>query len=205
VVLFPHVALPLHIFEPRYRKMTEDALAADRLVAMVQVRPEAIDEKLAKPAIEEIACLGKIVSHERLPDGRFYFLLLGLKRIRILHEIDAPTPYRQAEVELLSDDDRDAYPEGERGDLENWFREVAERTGGLDPDLETVIRGGPPLGVLTDLMAHALQLPPTLKQLFLADPKPARRAATLRGILRQVLDTSSAVPRRPFPPPFSLN
>jgi hypothetical protein len=41
VVLFPHALLPLHIFEPRYRQMTEDALASDRLVTMVQTRPGA--------------------------------------------------------------------------------------------------------------------------------------------------------------------
>jgi hypothetical protein len=35
VVLFPHVALPLHIFEPRYRDMVADALASDRMIGMV--------------------------------------------------------------------------------------------------------------------------------------------------------------------------
>ncbi|MGO9920320.1 MAG: LON peptidase substrate-binding domain-containing protein [Isosphaeraceae bacterium] len=39
LVFFPHSVLPLHIFEPRYRQMTEDALAGDRLVTMVQIRP----------------------------------------------------------------------------------------------------------------------------------------------------------------------
>ena len=39
LVFFPHTVLPLHIFEPRYRQMTEDALAGDRLVTMVQIRP----------------------------------------------------------------------------------------------------------------------------------------------------------------------
>ena len=38
VVLFPHVLLPLHIFEPHYRQMTADALASDRLLAMVLLK-----------------------------------------------------------------------------------------------------------------------------------------------------------------------
>src|SRR3954468_19038803 len=38
VVLFPHAVLPLHIFEPRYRQMTGDALAGDKLVTIVQWR-----------------------------------------------------------------------------------------------------------------------------------------------------------------------
>ena len=41
LVLFPHAVLPLHIFEPRYRQMTEDALAGDQLVTIVQIKPKA--------------------------------------------------------------------------------------------------------------------------------------------------------------------
>jgi uncharacterized protein len=39
VVLFPNVFLPLHIFEPRYRQMIGDALAGDRIIGMVLLRP----------------------------------------------------------------------------------------------------------------------------------------------------------------------
>ena len=39
VVLFPLVTLPLHIFEPRYRQMTADALAGDRLITMILLKP----------------------------------------------------------------------------------------------------------------------------------------------------------------------
>ena len=39
VVLFPNVFLPLHIFEPRYRTMVADALAGDRIIGMVLLRP----------------------------------------------------------------------------------------------------------------------------------------------------------------------
>ena len=35
LVFFPQVMQPLHIFEPRYRQMTADALAGDRLIALV--------------------------------------------------------------------------------------------------------------------------------------------------------------------------
>ena len=39
VVFFPDTTLPLHIFEPRYRRMTEDALRSDRLIAMAVLKP----------------------------------------------------------------------------------------------------------------------------------------------------------------------
>ena len=39
LVMFPHVVQPLHIFEPRYREMLEDALEHDRLLAMALLQP----------------------------------------------------------------------------------------------------------------------------------------------------------------------
>src|SRR5258706_7226628 len=77
VVLFRHAVLPLHIFEPRYRQMTEDALAGDQLLTIVQWREPYPLKAGVEPALEEIACLGRILQHVRLPDGRFNILLLG--------------------------------------------------------------------------------------------------------------------------------
>ena len=89
LVMFPHVVLPLHIFEPRYRQMTEDALAGDRLITMIQISPLPKGKSWVEPVqIEEVGCLGRIIQHERLPDGRFNILLLGRKRVRIRRELD---------------------------------------------------------------------------------------------------------------------
>ena len=49
LVCFPHALLPLHIFEPRYRQMTEDALAGDQFITMVQIRPAAEGSPWAEP------------------------------------------------------------------------------------------------------------------------------------------------------------
>src|SRR5262245_15215325 len=101
VVLFPKVMLPLHIFEPRYRQMTGDALAGDRLIGMVLLRPgsEAGDE--GKPALSPVACLGRIVAEQLLEDGRYNLLLRGLSRVRIVEELEQQKLYRMARVELL--------------------------------------------------------------------------------------------------------
>ena len=88
LVIFPHVVLPLHIFEPRYRQMTEDALAGDRLITIVQISPPARGEHWTEPVpLESVGCLGRIIRHERLADGRFNILLLGRKRVRLRREI----------------------------------------------------------------------------------------------------------------------
>ena len=61
LVLFPEVMQPLHIFEPRYRQMTADALAGDRLIALGLLRPGWEADYDGKPAIYPVACLGRVV------------------------------------------------------------------------------------------------------------------------------------------------
>src|SRR5689334_20614407 len=104
LVMFPHVVLPLHIFEPRYRQMTEHSLASDRLITMIQISPPPRGQAWAEPVpLEPVGCLGRIIRHERLPDGRFNVLLLGLKRVRLLHEVTTGQLYRTARVEVVED------------------------------------------------------------------------------------------------------
>src|SRR5687768_9991177 len=104
-LLFPRTQLPLHIFEPRYRAMVRDALASDRLIAMVQPK----DEK-EPPNVYEVGCIGEIVGSEELDDGRFNIVLEGISRFRILGEADVMTPYRQVDADRSGFDD-EAEPE----------------------------------------------------------------------------------------------
>src|SRR5260370_35090840 len=103
VVLFPHLVLPLHIFEPRYRQMTTDALAGDRLIAMVLLQTGWEPHYEGLPALYPIACLGRIQAEQRLPDGRFNLQVRGLTRVRILEEINDDKLYRSAKVEMLQE------------------------------------------------------------------------------------------------------
>jgi uncharacterized protein len=207
VVLFPHAVLPLHIFEPRYRQMTEDALAGDKLVTIVQWRAPFPVKPGVEPALEEIACLGRILQHERLPDGRFNFLLLGRKRVRLGREIPSDKLYRLAAAEILEDENTELPQEPRRAEIAALFRRVSEQHGTLDPDLKSLLETGLPLGSLTDLVAHTLGLPPTIKQDLLAETRVDRRADVLVEILRQLADRPSSADEgpRPFPPPFSAN
>ena len=105
VVLFPGVQTPLHIFEPRYRQMTEHALAGEGRIGMVAVRPESLDAMPGDPPVFGVGCEGRITDAKRLPDGRFNLLLLGTQRFRILREQppEAGRLYRIAEIERLED------------------------------------------------------------------------------------------------------
>jgi Lon protease-like protein len=93
VVLFPDVFLPLHVFEPRYREMVSDALAGDRLIGMVLLKPGWEPSYEDRPPVFDIGCSGVITHFERLPDGRYNIILRGLERFTILRD-DHDRPYR---------------------------------------------------------------------------------------------------------------
>ncbi|MHC4550616.1 MAG: LON peptidase substrate-binding domain-containing protein [Planctomycetota bacterium] len=102
VILFPGALLPLHIFEPRYRRMLADTLEGDRLIAMALLKQCDRKEYQTKPPFHETVCIGQVIHHEGLPDGRANIALLGLSAGRAIR-IDDDKPYRTAEVELLLD------------------------------------------------------------------------------------------------------
>ena len=81
LVLFPGVIQPLHIFEPRYRRLMDDAVNSDQLIAMAKLKSESGLEQ-HEPEVHDTICIGKIVTHAELPDGRFNLLLLGAQRRR---------------------------------------------------------------------------------------------------------------------------
>ena len=98
VVHFPDTLLPLHIFEPRYRKMVADALEGDRMIGMVLIRDPAGSEP--RP-VYEVGCAGCIVEHEQLPDGRSLIVLRGRTKFRITRELETDEPYRIVEPQAL--------------------------------------------------------------------------------------------------------
>jgi uncharacterized protein len=100
VVLFPGAILPLHIFEPRYKRMTAEALDGDGWIAMALLRAGWEKSPLTRPAIDPVVCIGRIVAHERLPDGKYNFLLQGQWRAFVLDEglVDGHEAYRLARV-----------------------------------------------------------------------------------------------------------
>lgn len=125
-LLFPRTQLPLHIFEPRYRAMVRDALAGDRLIAMVQPR-----DSNEPAAVFEIGCLGRIVGSEQLGDGRYNIVLEGIHRIRIANEAEVSTPYRQVDAECarFKLEEEDPLPIAQRADLERECRRFAQALG----------------------------------------------------------------------------
>jgi uncharacterized protein len=105
VVFFPETVLPLHVFEPRYRQMVADCLAADGWMAVVMLRAGWEKDYQGRPPVQTIAGVGEIIQAEMLADGRYNILLHGGSRIRILAE-EPPEGrlYRVARAERLEEE-----------------------------------------------------------------------------------------------------
>jgi hypothetical protein len=96
-LLLPRARLPLHIFEPRYLQMLDDALKTKhRLIGMIQPRdvPAAAEKRL-----HAIGCAGRVTGFSETEDGRYMVTLSGMSRFRVLQEVQGFTPYRRCQVD----------------------------------------------------------------------------------------------------------
>ena len=180
VVLFPNVFLPLHIFEPRYREMVADALASDRLIGMVLLRPGWDRDYEGRPPIYPIGCSGVLTHNERLPDGRYNIVLRGMERFRILEE-DHALGYRRAHIEPLRERPLDAADRAailtQRAKLEAMLGPSQSSAG--DPRMPASMSDED----LINALAQYLDLEPLEKQALLEKACLRTRAESLVELL----------------------
>jgi Lon protease-like protein len=122
-VLFPRVSLPLHIFEPRYRKMVADAMDGHRTIGMILLRPGWEKDYLGRPPVFASGCAGRIETCQALPTGSTTSSSAASARFRVVEE-PAGEPYRLATVEPGR-----RREEGETADLEDARRRVLAAIG----------------------------------------------------------------------------
>lgn len=213
LVLFPHVVQPLHVFEPRYCEMLQDALAGDRLIAMVLLEQGWEHQYLhCRPPISQVACVGKILSHTPTEDQRHNILLVGMKRAKIVRELEPLRPFREAAVELLED----LYPPDEAEQrpalvqhLQELFQHFVPEGLAAQESFQQLMGKQLPLGILTDTIAYALQLPLAIKQQLLAEANVDIRCRLLSRCLEQKIhgrsDACDESAADDFPPRFSEN
>jgi hypothetical protein len=187
VVLFPHVFLPLHIFEPRYRTMVAEALEGDRLIGMVLLRPGWEGDYDGRPAVYPIGCAGVITHHERLSDGRYNIVLRGLEKFRVVDE-DRSKSYRLAQVEPLHEaipaEDRDEI-RAARHRLESLL--VPQPTGrGVEPRVPPAMSDED----LVNTLAQYMELEPLEKQALLEREGLLARCRSLIELLEMKMIVS---------------
>lgn len=193
MVLLPGEPMPLHIFEDRYKAMTETALAGERMIVMGHLKPGWDKPRVTNEETYNVAGVGQIVMDERLHDGRFNLILLGLKRIRI-KQITQQKPYSKALVEVIEDrcsDTSSAVLASLEHDIIEAARQILKvrKNDKLSlpegfPAFETIVPGALPLGTLCDFAAASIFLPPTEKQMILEEIDVIKRAQTLLFLLR---------------------
>jgi ATP-dependent Lon protease len=103
VVLFPGVPLPLHIFEPRYRKMLDDIRVGNNFFGLSYFDSSAADTEL--PPAGHVGCVAEVTETQSLPDGRSNILTIGVIRYRVEDYVQRGDPYLVAKVSFFEDEE----------------------------------------------------------------------------------------------------
>ena len=181
VLLLPHSALPLNVFEPRYLELVDDALSARRLVGMIQ--PTESEETVLKPKLSQIGCAGRIISYRETEDNRYLVTLQGICRFRVTEEISALSAYRQVAcdfrafvADLAQSQDGDFPRERLLAALKDY---LARRD--MKADWKSVMTA--PGEALINALAMMCPFDPAEKQALLEAPSFQERASTLMALM----------------------
>lgn len=183
-VLFPGVAMPLHIFEPRYRALVRDALETDGVFALAGLEPGWEGDYAGRPPLSAVACAGVITWHEKLEGGRYNLLLEGASRVRVLREHPAGASYREVEASAIQElQDAGA----EEGPVRQALLELATQ---LPQEAAQVLvqeaaraRGG----ALADVVAAAVVADVDRRRQLLEEPSASARLRAVMDDLSEVL------------------
>lgn len=138
-VLLPGMVLPLNVFEPRYLALVDYALEGGQYIGVPLLRPGYEDDYEGRPATEAVFGVGRLISHQRLPDGRRFIRLAGQRRLRVLRELPPEHSFRLVECALL-----DELPPQDGSALEVLEAQLERISGTLRPDdaqlVESVLR-----------------------------------------------------------------
>ena len=179
VVLFPHASLPLHVFEPRYRKMVADVLQSHQTIGMILLRPGWETDYHGRPPVFGSGCAGRIEACERLEDGKYDLVLGGLTRFRVIEE-HAGQPYRLATVEPRPEDEEAAAA----ADLDGFRRRVLAAIGrAADGPTVMVLNSELPHATFVDALSQSLPLAPLERQSLLDCDSVGQRYARLLEVL----------------------
>jgi hypothetical protein len=188
IVFFPKIILPLHIFEPRYRRMVVDVLEGERIIGMVLLQQGWEKDYEGTPLVFPVGCMGRMEAHERAEQGSYNILLRGMSRFEIV-EFVQDRPYRKARVRLLADVPL-SMAMAEEVRERNRFLELFERylaeVMGVELEKDMLERTGS-LEIVVNQVAASLDIPVMDKQLLLQIAAVSDRYARLRAIIDERL------------------
>jgi len=209
VVLFPKTPLPLYIFEERYRAMVRDVIAGTGNLVIALSRPPGGESgHEGTSAVYETACLSRIENCEKLENGKYNIVVVGVHRVKIIREVQK-FPYPMVEVKPIADPECGEMTESlmERHDnLCKLFTRFTELATGADTHAMELM---PQLDFesLINIVAMTLNLEVEQKQALLEMNELYQRCDALLPVLQQQVETLDLVQRfehiRPENPNFN--
>jgi Lon protease-like protein len=217
-VLFPHLPLPIHVFEERYRAMARDLMADGSpyggrfVVSMITEGPEVGGDAVA----HAVGTVCEVRSAEQFPDGRWLLLVVGIGRVR-LGDVDRSGPYALVEArelpEAIGDDAASILPGVQRA-LDAYLasvkrfaartasvgehqQELPDVTASLDEVLKPIRLPDDPVAA-SYAVAGVLQIELARKQQLLELPDAATRLRTELELLRREVRFLGADPMPPM-------
>ncbi len=186
-LLLPRARLPLHLFEPRYLAMLDDALKTrERLIGMIQ--PNRVPGREGGTGLHRIGCVGRVTQFSETEDGRYMITLTGLSRFRLLEEVEGFAPYRRARV-CWQSFGRDLGPaESDPGFDRAGFMKLLARyfcARAIETDWESLGQAEDEL--LVNSLSMMLGFEPEEKQALLEAPSLGTRRETLVTLLEYAL------------------
>ena len=183
-LLLPRTRLPLHIFEPRYLAMLQDALKTEhRLIGMVQPYEGASGKELHK-----IGCAGRVTAFSETEDGRYMITLTGISRYRVKREVEGFEPYRRAEAEWSGFERDLGLPEEDPNLDRERFLRTLERffdSEGLSTDWDALREAEEEL--LINSLSMLCPFEPEDRQALLEAPSLGTRRETLMTLIEFAL------------------
>ena len=206
LVMFPHVMQALHIFEPRYRALFEEAIEDDRLIALGSLAPGWEGDYEGRPPLRPTACLCRIATHQLTDEGTYNVLVLGVRRLRLVRELPPKKLFRVVESEIIEDFEPGEAPPGAAAALQQRllqaFKQAMPRIPNAYEQLDQLLGSQITLGMLADIVAYTIDLDLETKVRLLSECDVFRRTVLL---LEAIQTRPVGGSRRRFPPDFSRN
>jgi uncharacterized protein len=185
-VLLPGAALPLHIFEDRYRALVSHCLDGPGLMGIATLRVDT-DAPLEGAEIWPEIGVGQVVAHQPFPDGRCNIILQSVGRAILAEELPSPHPFRLVRGEVPDLEERGVGP------ALAALKVLVLQIGGLSPNAADEARRLAQLdGMdLVDALAHRLLEDPDEQRLYLGALRLIDRVTQVQDRLASFLVPTS--------------
>lgn len=190
-IFFPNTLLPLHVFEPRYRRMVEALPEENAYLAVALLMGDWRDNYHGAPRVAPVMGMGEVVHREQSDDGRWHILLRGLARVKMMEELATEEPFRMVRAVVLgarSTPEDEVELQQNLPTLRHFFATILSRVPGVDiSEASRLFDPETPSGLVVDSITSALPVVPEQKQALLEELRPGARAARLSAILAEML------------------